>query len=229
MKQDSESQKTTLNPSYVGERVELLDKIPTEAKSILDLGCATGSLGTAIKHHNPHAKVTGVEYDQGMASIAQTVLDDVRVLDLNQTRLIDHFSNGTFDAIIMGDILEHLMDPWSVLKDAASMLSKDGVIITSIPNVRHISTFTSLFFKGEWPLNSRGIHDKTHLRWFTIKNIRKMFAEAKVVSIQEQRNMRILEGVTLVCRIVNKFAKIFDLPILRGFFTFQYIHVVKKL
>jgi len=87
------------------------------------------------------------------------------------------FAPNYFDCIIFADILEHLKDPLVLLKNATSFLSDGGVIIASIPNIRHHTTIINLLFKGYWPYRERGIHDKTHLRFFTLKNIKEMIED----------------------------------------------------
>jgi hypothetical protein len=70
--------------------------------------------------------------------------------------------------------LEHLKDPWTVLKGTTNFLTNSGFVIISIPNVRRYTTIFNLLFRGNWPYRERGIHDKNHLRFFTFKNIKKM-------------------------------------------------------
>ncbi len=68
-----------------------------------------------------------------------------------------------------------------------------GLIVASIPNVRHYSTIFSLVVRGYWPYRDRGIHDKTHLRFFTLKNIKELFLDANLDIISIVRNYRIIE------------------------------------
>lgn len=216
-----------LKSSYTSERPDVLSLIPSGTTSLLDLGCSDGTLGLSIKNKLKQAQVTGVEFDSSMASLAEKRLDEVHIADLNKVDISELFSPGKFDCIIMADILEHLIDPWSIVKQASSLLSEKGIIITSIPNVRHVSTILSLIFKGKWPYRNRGIHDSTHLRFFTRSNIVEMFQKAGLKIIKEKRTMRIFEGGRKIARRINKISRFLDIPILRGFFTFQYLHVVK--
>ena len=216
-----------VNPSYIQARHDLLALLSQTPERVLDVGCATGALGKAIREKFPRTLVVGLEYDEGMGEYAKAVLDEVHIVNLNTTRLVECCQNQRFDAIFMGDILEHLIDPWQCMQDAAQLLTDNGVIITSIPNVRHISTFIHVAIYGRWPLNPRGIHDRTHLRWFTHKNILDLFSQAGLEIIREKRKLRIFEGIHTLGRL-NRYARYLDLPILREFLTFQYIHSVRR-
>ena len=51
-------------------------------------------------------------------------------------------------------------------------------MISSIPNIRYFRAFFKILFKGEWDYADEGIMDRTHVRFFTRKSIRKMFENA---------------------------------------------------
>lgn len=215
------------NASYVTLRRDVLGLVPEGARRVLDVGCAAGALGASIKQRSPAAVVHGIDRDAAMASAAVAVLDKVCVGDLNGTTLLDYFAGECFDVIIMADVLEHLIDPWLVVRQSAELLDPEGIVITSIPNVRHISTFLNLVVAGRWALETRGIHDRTHLRWFTRKNILEMLREAGLEPVSEFRHMRIIEGFNRLTRL-NRFAWACDVPLVREYFVHQYVHVSKK-
>jgi hypothetical protein len=55
------------------------------------------------------------------------------------------------------------------------ILSPDGVVVASIPNVRHLRNLYNLFFHKDWQYADFGILDKTHIRFFTRKSMVRMF------------------------------------------------------
>ena len=67
------------------------------------------------------------------------------------------------------------MASWAVLRAAVRYLEPEGVVIASIPNVGHLDTICNLVFRGLWPYRERGIHDRTHLRFFARGNIDELF------------------------------------------------------
>ncbi|MCK4948010.1 MAG: class I SAM-dependent methyltransferase [Candidatus Aureabacteria bacterium] len=207
-----------LNPSYIGQRPDIERLVSPNAKTILDIGCSTGTLGAAIKARTG-ARVFGIELSQEMAHVASDRLDKVFVGDAAEIILQGKMQDFRFDTIIFADILEHLIDPWSVLRGAARYLENDGTIIASIPNVRHLDTIFNLVFKGNWPYRERGIHDQTHLRFFTKRNIMELFDSADLSIDTIKTNYRFIErGHRL-----NRFAKFLAIPGMRNFLAFQYL------
>lgn len=214
---------STVNVSYVGYRPDIENLLGPDVQSVLDVGCSTGNLGKSIKQ-NHGANVIGIEMSEDLSAIAKSHLDKVIVGDATSILLSDKLNAYQFDTIIFADILEHLIDPWSTLKAATGYLANDGCIIVSIPNVRFIGTIFNLIIKGDWPYRERGIHDKTHLRFFTFKAIKKMirYADCKIIRIK--RNYRIIDKP----HRINKIAKYLALPYVKDFLTYQFLLVCKK-
>ena len=211
------------NPSYVTPRNDVLALIPETARCVLDLGCSSGELGAALKERQG-ARVIGLEADPALAAVARKRLDLVYQVDLERADLDDLLSGETFDGLVLADILEHLTDPWRLLGAAVACLDPDGWVLTSLPNVRHISTLYQLGLRGEWPLRDRGIHDRTHLRFFTRRGIIALLEGAGLEVREERRNLRIVERI----HTINRFARWLDFPPLRPFFTFQYLHLARR-
>lgn len=129
---------------------------------VLDVGCATGSLGAAL--HAQGLRVTGVEPLAAAAAIARTRLDEVF------TGLSDDFltqrADARFHAIVFADVLEHMPDPGAALRRAAKHLAPGGVIVVSVPNVTHASV-RAMLLEGRWDMGAQGILDRTHLRFYS--------------------------------------------------------------
>jgi SAM-dependent methyltransferase len=155
-------------------RVDLVELIPQEARRILDVGCSIGETGRLLKERG-FEEVFGVEIDPLAAQQAKPYYKEVIVADVE--REILPFEDGFFDCILYGDVLEHLVEPWKVLSAHKKILTDDGAIICSIPNIRFYRILKSLIFKGRWDYTPLGILDRTHLRFFTIKTIEDMFQE----------------------------------------------------
>jgi O-antigen biosynthesis protein len=163
------------DPVYFGHaRPEVLALVPATARSVLDIGCGAGRLGEALKARQ-ETRVVGVELNEIAASAARQRLDDVLVGDIERLDL--DFPPGSFDAIVCGDILEHLRDPDRLLRRARGWLALDGRLITSIPNVRHHSVVRSLL-EGNWTYEWAGLLDRTHLRFFRRREIEKLLFRA---------------------------------------------------
>jgi SAM-dependent methyltransferase len=157
--------------AYERARPEILDHVPHTARRVLDLGCATGTTGAALKRRQP-AHVTGIEIEPEYAREAATRLDHVIEGDVSQAAV-----EGPYDALLAADILEHLTDPWATLSRYARHLEPGATVIVSLPNVNHWSTFAHLA-RGRWPRKPEGIFDATHLRWFTRKDALDLLTQA---------------------------------------------------
>jgi methionine biosynthesis protein MetW len=223
---DTSHQEYSYNPSYVVQRNYIVDLIPETSQTVLDVGCSVGALGRMIKNRNPACKVFGIEINWEMAAEAEEHFDQVVVGDIEELELGTCFGDQMFDSIIFTDVLEHLKDPWETLKKFSCMLKPSGVIIISLPNISHYSTIINLVFKDHWPYRDRGIHDRTHLRFFTLKNIMELLSSAKLEAVKINRRYRIFESIGL--GPLNRISFIFGLPGIRRFLTFQYLIIARK-
>jgi 2-polyprenyl-3-methyl-5-hydroxy-6-metoxy-1,4-benzoquinol methylase len=114
--------------------------------------------------------VTGIEQDPEMAKIAEKhctkmIVGDVENLNLSEL--------GTYDAIILGDVVEHLRNPREFLQKTGKLLNKGGKILISLPNVANIWVRLNLLF-GRFNYSRVGILDETHLRFFTLETSKKI-------------------------------------------------------
>lgn len=153
----------------------VLEAIPTGAGMVLEIGCGAGRLGMEYKKLNPGCRYYGVEINSQAAAIAGTRLDmalcgSVEDLDLG-------FLAGQLDCIVYADVLEHLVDPWAVLKAHRALLKEGGQIVACIPNIQHWSVLRALL-AGHWTYQDNGLMDRTHLRFFTLASIERMVVEA---------------------------------------------------
>lgn len=159
---------------YHNVRNDLFPLIPESAGTILEIGCAAGMTGKELKKR-PGVFVAGVENDPSAAQLAREVLDDVVEGNIEEIDL--PYSENSFDCILFADVLEHLVDPLSVLKKVRKYLKSDGTVVASIPNVQFMGLIHHLV-DGNWTYQKEGILDETHLRFFTYKEMEKLFVRA---------------------------------------------------
>lgn len=185
---------------YQNLRLEMLPYIPKSAKNILELGCGEGVFGSYLRE-NLGAKVTGIEIESKFAIKAKKNLDKVYIGDAES--IIKKLPAKSFDVIVANDVLEHMVDPYLVLKEAKRILKKDGIIVSSIPNMRNFHVLYHLVRHGQWEYVESGILDRTHLRFFTQKSIRNMYERLGYEVVQhegifEETNLPILFKLTNV-------------------------------
>jgi SAM-dependent methyltransferase len=169
---------------YAESRPEMLPYIPASARVILDVGCSTGLFGAAIKERQT-CEVWGVEMFAEAAAAAHERLD--RVIHSAFSEELD-LPSAHFDCIIFNDCLEHLAVPEEALRLARTLLRNDGVIVSSIPNMRYFPVMRDLLCRARWEYADSGVLDRTHLRFFTVTSIPGTFQRA---GLQVER----LEGI----------------------------------
>ena len=157
---------------YLGTRDEMLRFMPEDAATVLEIGCGAGNFGYRLKQLGAR-EVWGVEVAESAAERAKKVLDRVLVGDIAD--LIDQLPADYFDLIVFNDVLEHMVDPFTVLAKIKSRISRRGVVVSSIPNIRYYPVFRELLLHKEWEYAESGTLDHTHLRFFTVKSIRDMY------------------------------------------------------
>ena len=159
---------------FAGERREMLPFVPAEARTILDVGCATGCFGQALKTSRT-LEVWGIELMPAAAAVAQTKLD--HVVEGTYDAALPQLPKRYFDCLIFNDVLEHMENPYRALDLAHTVLAPNGVVVASLPNIRYLPVLRELVWNGRWDYVPSGILDRTHLRFFTRQNILEMFTE----------------------------------------------------
>ncbi len=212
------------NDRYNWFNTHLFNAIPASAVRILDVGCDTGLLGLELKKQNPDRFVSGVELNPETAALAEECLDEVHVLNLEHE---DADALGDqFDAIILGDVLEHLINPIVTLKKLRELLSDTGAIYTSIPNIQHYSIFRRLL-KGDFQYRETGLLDSTHVRFFCQANIIKLMLDAGLLPKLDQRILK--DDAQLAGELGPLLVRLgLSKAALKDMETFQYQHICHK-
>ncbi|MFH1996781.1 MAG: class I SAM-dependent methyltransferase [Candidatus Omnitrophota bacterium] len=171
---------------YTARRDDLVHFVPGDARRVLEIGCGTGLTGKAIKEtRGGSVEVVGVEREPDVAGGAAANIDRVIVGDVETLTL--PYENY-FDCAIYGDVLEHLIDPWGVLRRHREALRQNGVAIASIPNISHYRVIKMLR-NNIWSYSDSGVLDRSHLRFFTLASMREMFEKAGFVVTAVRRKM----------------------------------------
>ena len=159
-------------------RWDVIPLIPTGDNKILEVGCGAGYTLKKLKELGKANEIVGIEMNEQVSQDLSDTLDrlyvgDVETIDLPQ-------NEKYFDYILFVDVLEHLINPRGVLHDYKTLLRDGGYIIASIPNIKHHSVLLPLIFFDEFQYSDFGLLDASHLRFFTKKEILKMFKEEKL-------------------------------------------------
>jgi SAM-dependent methyltransferase len=152
------------------DRGRMLSSAVGNGRRVLELGCSTGFVSALLKENG--CSVIGVEIDPLAAQRAALICDRVLIRDLrSQDWSVD--LDDTFDVVLMGDVLEHLASPQTLLKHLPSMLNPGGYIVVSLPNVVHWTVRAKVLF-GRFRYQPVGLLDFTHLRFFDLRGARAL-------------------------------------------------------
>ena len=154
----------------------ILDRLGEgRGRRALDVGAADGYLAERLTAAG--WKVTAVERDAAQAERAAARCEQALAVDLE--RDLPPLS-GQYDAIIYGDVVEHLSDPLRVMRELNRHLAPGGLVVVSVPNVAHVWVRLSLLV-GRFDYGDRGILDRTHLSFFTRRTFLSFLAAAGLV------------------------------------------------
>ncbi len=204
--------------AYENPRPDVQRLVPAADRRILDLGCSSGAVGAALKHARG-AEVVGVEADPVYCERAAAVLDRVVCADLEDMAAWTGEVGQGFHCIVAADVLEHLRDPWLVLRQAVGLLAPGGSVVVSLPNVRYFWALATLLARDRWPRDAEGIFDATHLRWFAAPDARELLESAGLSVEQSAPQYRLRPGDWRTERAATLLAH----GPLRSLLTFQHV------
>ena len=192
--------------TYVDDvRQEVLDLVPPAARSVLDIGCGAGGFGRGLRRREPGVRIVGVE---AVPESAQRARDNGydRVVEGYFPDQADELGER-FDLIVLNDVLEHMVDPWTALAATTGLLHPGGHVVASIPNIRYLPVLYDLLRRDQWTYSDWGVLDRTHLRFFTATTMRQLFEGAglevlastgvnSAFDLARWRRLRLLRGRT---------------------------------
>lgn len=159
---------------HEGNRVELLDWVGGYHPLVLEVGCGRGGNAEWYRAHGAE-RIIGVELDGPSADVARTRFHEVLSSPIEAA--LPDLQPG-FDLIVCADVLEHLVDPWLVLRGLSTLAAPGAVLAVSVPNIRHYSALLRIAFGKGFAYEPEGLFDRTHLRFFTRENIQRTLRES---------------------------------------------------
>ena len=152
---------------FASDRAELVRQLPHPVGRVLDVGCGEGRTGASLRRAGA-TWIAGIELDKAAAAVAAESYDDVREGPVeSELGAID----GPFDTILAYDLLEHLVDPWQLLRRLHGVAAPRARLHVSVPNARHWSLLRDLALRGTFGYTPAEHRDVTHLRWFTRRDL----------------------------------------------------------
>jgi len=165
---------TKYHESNRSEMLRFITNAPTKS---LEVGCRGAKHSKLLKQTFTNLEAWGIEPE----SNAQIINEAKNNLDffINDylTPNTPNIPHNFFDLIIFNDVLEHMYDPWEVLIACKKLLNKNGIVVISLPNIRHKSIMKELFLNDNFEYTEEGLLDVSHIRFFTKRSMQKMLTD----------------------------------------------------
>lgn len=110
---------------------KLFKRIPPPVKSLLEIGCGTGRFLKLLKEIKPELQSTGIDINAEAVEIAKE--KGVNCLNASAEAFAEK-DNERYDLILAFEVLEHVFEPFSLIKVLLKLLEKDGKIYMTLPN-----------------------------------------------------------------------------------------------
>jgi 2-polyprenyl-3-methyl-5-hydroxy-6-metoxy-1,4-benzoquinol methylase len=157
--------------------------VPRGVERVLDVGCGDGLFASRLKEREPGIEIIGIDPVCGT---------DVPFNERITGRYPEDLPPGDrFDCVVFNDVLEHNLDPGTILRKTIRLLRPRSTVIASIPNVRHFGVVYPLVGRGRFDYRDKGILDRTHVRFFTRATMRELFEENGYV-VTEQAPINVI-------------------------------------
>jgi SAM-dependent methyltransferase len=148
---------------------------------ILDVGCGTGRLLSEFIRLEPEASLVGIDKDPGSREKADpSVAKTIQI-----TNFLDWPSpDATFDIVTFCFVAEHLTDFMAYFKRAAALLSRDGLLFFSVPDIDSPKARS----QGQtWPLLNDPYHKTGHVYWFNRLSVERVISSLQLMPLEIRR------------------------------------------
>lgn len=185
---------------YRTSRPDVAVFLPQRFTHTLEIGCGAG--GFTRSYLGQADARWGIEPNAAAAAMARPFFHTL--LHGLYDDVADALPERHFDLVIVNDVIEHMPDHDRFLQRIKTKLAPGACLVGSVPNIRHFTALAKLLVARDWPYRDDGILDRTHLRFFTEKSLRRTFTE-NGYAIQRLAGIRsiIREGVTGLAPMKN--------------------------
>jgi 2-polyprenyl-3-methyl-5-hydroxy-6-metoxy-1,4-benzoquinol methylase len=166
----------------------IVKTIPEGAK-VLDIGAGNGILAQLLKSAGRVVDIDAIEPDPVAQQAASPHYRSIFLGGVEEFIHSRQESAPTYDYIVLADVIEHLANPEPLLRSLKSLLSSEGRILLSTPNVAFGAVRLALLH-GCFDYVDSGILERTHLRFFTLKTLTQLFAATGLYPVSQFHCLR---------------------------------------
>lgn len=166
--------------SYIPERLKVVLSMINNGHNsfnVLDIGCGEGTLGMLLKKEFQNVHTVGCDISETSLEFAKQFYDKTVLLNLDEDDIKRKVGDLKYQYIICVEIIEHLLNPKIALEKCKELLTKDGFLITSFPNIAWWKYRIKLL-KGHFPEESRLYHHAEHLHDFTLNSFKELLQQS---------------------------------------------------
>jgi SAM-dependent methyltransferase len=156
---------------FVPERIPLFQAAIGRGRRVLDLGCRSGAF---TRHFLEGNEVVGLDVDRAALAKAAELGIETVVGDVEEPL---PFAEASFDAVVAGELLEHLRFPEALVGEVRRVLRPGGTFVGSVPNAFRVQSRLR-FLRGRAPED-----DPTHLHMLSPGAVRALLSDFQDVRI----------------------------------------------
>lgn len=202
-----------------GVRQNILDLVPDDGRIIGSIGCGYAATeGELVKQGRI---VHGVDINPKSIEVAKSRLTSPRIVRPDETA---PFEPGQLDGLILADVLEHMPQAWGMLAQFVRCVRPGGWVIVSVPNMRSIKVALEFALLGDWPEETTGVYDTTHVQVMSRKRLRRWCRAAGLETEVEASNFLLLGYKRQILRGLNSIS----FGLLRDWFSLQLLARCRK-
>lgn len=161
-------------------------------KRVLEIGTKYGHVTKELKERNN--VIIGIELDPDAGLISQQYCEQLVIGDVESLPLDELLQKASFDVILLNNVLDNFKNPFDLLKNLKKFLKSEGFIVISLPNIGHGDVIINIM-NGDFHYTAAGLLDRSHIRFFGIKNAIIFFSECGF-QISDMRTINIDIGKT---------------------------------
>jgi 2-polyprenyl-3-methyl-5-hydroxy-6-metoxy-1,4-benzoquinol methylase len=162
---------------------DLLARAGLDSGVVLDLGSASGPLAEPVAELG--FTYVGADVDRAAVDELSGRGFEAHLLDLRgdddqlDAALATIVGDRPVAAVLLLDVIEHLVDPGPTLRAIARLGSPERrpLLVVSVPNVSHVDLGAKLL-AGRWDLTEIGLLDETHVRFFNAERVAETLGSA---------------------------------------------------